>query len=76
MRIAGKQIEADCVWPAQRLIIELDGRDGHDTTTAFESDRARDLALEATGYRTGRVTARRIRADGSALARELRTLLA
>jgi very-short-patch-repair endonuclease len=76
MWIDGQPIEADCVWPQHRLIIELDGRDAHDSTPAFESDRARDLALQAAGWRTGRVTSRRLRKDGAALASELRALTA
>ena len=74
LQIASNRIEADCVWPEQRLIVELDGRDAHDSTPAFESDRARDLALAAAGWRTGRVTSRRMRHDGPALAAELRAL--
>lgn len=74
MQINGKRIEADCVWHHEKLIIELDGRDGHDNQPAFESDRARDLALAAAGWRTGRATGRRIRIDAKALARELRAL--
>jgi very-short-patch-repair endonuclease len=76
MRIGGRAIEADCVWRRQCVIIELDGRDAHDSTPAFESDRARDLALVVAGWRTGRVTARRLRLDAAALAGELRALLA
>jgi very-short-patch-repair endonuclease len=49
LRVAGKHIEADCVWREQRLIVELDGRDAHHSLPAFESDRARDAALLAAG---------------------------
>jgi very-short-patch-repair endonuclease len=76
LRIGKRRIEADCVWRDQRLIIELDGRDAHDSTPAFESDRARDLALQAAGWRTGRVTSHRIRFDAAGLARQIRTLTA
>ncbi len=75
MQIGDEPIEADCLWRDQRVIIELDGRDGHDSTPAFESDRARDLALAAAGWRPGRVTSRRIRFDAQRLAGELRALL-
>src|SRR4051794_12294500 len=61
-------IEVDCVWREQRLIVELDGRDAHDSTPAFESDRARDAALVAARWRVVRVTSRRINRDGQALA--------
>jgi very-short-patch-repair endonuclease len=68
-------IEADCVWQDQRLIVELDGRDAHHQLPAFESDRARDSALLAAGWPVIRVTSRRIRHDGRALAHQLRALL-
>jgi very-short-patch-repair endonuclease len=76
MRIGGRAIEPDCIWREQRLIVELDGRDAHNSTPAFESDRARDAALTAALWRVVRVTSRRIRTDGKQLAKELRTLLA
>src|SRR4051812_17263873 len=76
MRIAGRPSEVDCMWREQRLIVELDGRDGHDSTPAFEADRARDAALVAARWRVVRVTSRRMRADGNRLAGELRILLA
>jgi very-short-patch-repair endonuclease len=75
MRIGRRRIEADCIWRDQRVIIELDGRDAHHTTSAFESDRARDLALAAAGWLPARVTSRRMRWDRGALAAELRALL-
>jgi very-short-patch-repair endonuclease len=75
MELGGRQIEADCLWSAQRLIVELDGRDAHDSTPAFESDRARDSALTAAHWRVVRVTTARIRYDRDKLARELRALL-
>ncbi|WP_228545891.1 endonuclease domain-containing protein [Microcella flavibacter] len=34
-----------------RLIIEIDGREFHDTASTFESDRRRDAMLSALGYR-------------------------
>jgi very-short-patch-repair endonuclease len=76
LEIGGGRLEADCLWRAQRLIVELDGRAAHDSTPAFEADRARDLALLAAGWRTARVTAQRMRRDGDRLAAELCVLLA
>jgi very-short-patch-repair endonuclease len=75
MRIRGRQIEADCLWREQRVIVELDGRDAHDSTPAFEADRARDSALIAAGWRPIRITGPRMRNDGRALASELRAIL-
>jgi hypothetical protein len=39
--------ECDCVWPKQRVIVELDGHATHSTREAFEQDRARDRTLQA-----------------------------
>ena len=76
MQINGRPIEADCLWRDQRVIVELDGRNAHDSTPAFESDRARDSALTAALWRVVRVTSTRMHQDAKALARELRALLA
>jgi very-short-patch-repair endonuclease len=76
MRIGGRQIEADCIWRARRLIVELDGRAAHDSASAFESDRARDSALVAAHWRVVRITNARMRNDGPRVAAELRALLA
>jgi very-short-patch-repair endonuclease len=52
--------EVDALWPAQRLIVELDGYQYHRTRRAFESDRVRDAELQLAGYRTLRITHRRL----------------
>jgi hypothetical protein len=76
IQVRGRWIEADCVWRARRLIVELDGRAVHATTQAFERDRARDRALQAAGWRVVRVTWRQLHDDPDALAADLRGLLA
>jgi very-short-patch-repair endonuclease len=48
--------EVDHLWREQRLIVEVDGWDGHSTRAAFEADRRRDADLQARGYRVIRVT--------------------
>jgi very-short-patch-repair endonuclease len=68
--------EVDCLWPDQRLVVELDGFATHGTRPAFEADRARDRALLVAGYRVTRITWRQLRDDALALATALRTLLA
>jgi uncharacterized protein DUF559 len=60
---------------AQRLIVELDGRESHDTDLAFEKDRERDRLLLAEGWRVVRVTWRQLRDDGPGVIADLRTLL-
>jgi very-short-patch-repair endonuclease len=65
--------EPDYHWPAQRVIVELDGFEAHGTRAAFRNDRAKDAALTASGYRVLRFT----RDDDPELAiNRLRALLA
>ena len=60
VEVAGRLIEADCLWRRQRVIVELDGGQSHGTQTAFESDRKRDRQLQATGWSVIRVTWRQL----------------
>jgi predicted transcriptional regulator of viral defense system len=50
------ECKPDFHWPAHRLIVETDGWRTHRTRAAFESDRAKDAALTAAGYRVVRFT--------------------
>lgn len=52
--------ECDAVWPAARLVVELDSRRYHLTPTAFEKDRQRDRVLQRSGWRVIRVTHRQL----------------
>ena len=67
--------EVDALWPAERLVVELDGHEFHRTRPAFERDRARDAALVVAGYVVVRITYRRLLAEPARIADELRTLL-
>ena len=49
-RSRGRFFEVDCLWDAQRLIVELDGGRCTDRR-AFEADRERDRLLVADGWR-------------------------
>ena len=49
-------IDGDCVWPAQRLVVELDSWKHHGTKAAFRRDRARDRRLKVAGWEPIRVT--------------------
>lgn len=68
--------EIDAVWPAERLAAELDSWEFHSHRAAFERDRTRDTALQVAGYRTIRITHRRLNHEALKLADELHALLA
>jgi very-short-patch-repair endonuclease len=72
-RIEG--FEVDCVWPEQRLIVELDGHAFHSPAHSFEEDRARDRRLEAAGWHVLRVTWRQLHEEPELLEADLRQLL-
>jgi very-short-patch-repair endonuclease len=75
IEVNGIWIEVDFMWREQRLIVELDGNATHATRSAFESDRARDRALIAAGWRVIRITWRQLCDEPDALARDLRASL-
>jgi very-short-patch-repair endonuclease len=67
----------DALWPAQKLIAELDSRTHHATWQARERDSERDIDLQENGYRVIRiVTWRRLHRDGTRLEASIRKLLA
>jgi Protein of unknown function (DUF559) len=70
-----KLYEVDCLWRAQRLIVELDGRAAHDTARAFERDREKDRRLRVAGWNPIRVTWRQLEHEQSELADDLASLL-
>lgn len=67
--------EADFHWPAQRLVVEIDGYEFHSSRAAFERDRERDAELAARGLRVMRITWRQLTRERDAvLVRLARTL--
>lgn len=52
--------EVDALFPAERVIVELDGWDFHNDRAAFERDRNRDADLLAAGFVTVRITWERL----------------
>lgn len=73
--VAGRFFEVDCLWRAQRLIVELDGGFVHGTWRASERDRERDRLLQVDGWRVVRITWRQLRDDAPAVVADLRRLL-
>jgi very-short-patch-repair endonuclease len=57
LQVGADWIEADCVWPGPRVVVELDSWTYHGTKAAFRRDRARDRRLKVAGWEPIRVTA-------------------
>ncbi len=55
------------LWPAEGVVVEVDGFAYHADRAAFERDRRRDADLQATGHRVLRITWRRLQAEPEAL---------
>jgi len=68
-------MEVDFLWPAQRVVVELDGYETHGTRRAFEGDRRRDATLQLAGQRTIRVTHRWLTRAPDDLERTVKGLL-
>lgn len=73
--VRGRFFEVDCLWRAQRLVVELDGRAVHGTDLAFERDREKDRLLITDGWRVTRITWLQLRDEGPAVLADLRTML-
>jgi very-short-patch-repair endonuclease len=73
--LVGKDV-VDALWPEARLIVELDSWEFHAHRAAFEKDRDRDTDHLLAGYRTVRVTHRRLSEQPERLAAQIRALLA
>lgn len=65
----------DALWPEARLIVELDSWEFHGHRAAFEEDRDRDTEHLLDGYRTIRVTHRKLSEQPERLAAQIRALL-
>lgn len=68
--------EVDALWPAAKLVVELDSWEHHGDRAAFERDRARDPELLLAGYRMIRITHRRLDAEAQETAEQIHALLA
>lgn len=75
IHIEGERFLVDFLWEKERVIVETDGRETHETPTAFQADRRRDQFLAAADYRVLRVTWNQIHGDtAGVLARISRAL--
>jgi very-short-patch-repair endonuclease len=76
LEVGGKRYQVDCLWPGTHQIVELDGWQGHGTRSAFRDDRARDRRLRVAGYSVTRLTWSQLDDEPTAVAADLRSLLA
>jgi len=53
--------EPEFLWPAERVIVELDSYDFHSDRAAFERHRRKDMALRDAGYTVIRITGRQLK---------------
>jgi very-short-patch-repair endonuclease len=75
IHLGDKRYEVDCFWPAQRLVVELDGFAAHGTWRAARDDLARDRRLIAAGYRVTRITGDQLQDEPAQIAADLRAAL-
>jgi hypothetical protein len=76
LELHGETLEVDALWRAERVAVELDGRQFHDTPLAFERDRRRDRRLIAARWQPVRITWRQLEEESDAVARDLTMMLA
>jgi very-short-patch-repair endonuclease len=62
------------MWPDTRLIVELDSRAAHETTSRFDTDRERDRLLALEDWTPIRVTWKHVTVDADRLAGDLERL--
>lgn len=76
LQVGEQRYRVDCLWPVPRVVVELDGWQGHKTRAAFRADRARDRNLQVHGYNVTRITWSQLNDEPEAIAADLQTLLA
>ena len=76
LEVHGRWFRVDCLWDAERVVVELDGRRAHEGFERSEADAERDTVLASAGYLVARVSWRRLHEEPAGLERDLRVLLA
>jgi very-short-patch-repair endonuclease len=61
----------DALWREQKVIVEVDGRDGHQTWAQIQRDRERDLRLRAAGFLVLRYVWAQLTNDAAAVAADI-----
>ena len=65
----------DALWRAERVVVELDGRDNHSSPGQLERDRRKDLQLRAAAYVVLRYTWAQVALEAPAVTSDVRTIL-
>jgi hypothetical protein len=73
MKVNG--LTVDALWPTQRVIVELDGDDGHTTPAQIHRDRRRELTLRKAGYDVLRYTWHQVNHQADEVLPDLRRAL-
>jgi very-short-patch-repair endonuclease len=76
LNIRRGRVVPDFIWKRERVIVEVDGFEGHGTRRAFEDDRARDAKLEAEGWTVLRFTWRQLKFEPEVVLVRLAQVLA
>jgi Protein of unknown function (DUF559) len=75
LHIGGERFLVDFLWEEERVVVETDGRETHETPEAFQKDRRRDQFLAAAGYRVPRITWHQIHGEREAVLERVRRAL-
>jgi hypothetical protein len=75
LKVQGRTLKPDFLWREQRLILEADSRQFHDTDVAFVDDRRREQRLQVAGWRVSRFAWEQVEFEPQALAETVRHLL-
>jgi very-short-patch-repair endonuclease len=67
--------KVDALWRSERVIVELDGGDGHASYGQMVRDRDRDLYLRRAGFSVHRYSWRQVERQGAAVAADVRRAL-
>jgi len=73
--IDGERLVVDFFWERERVVVETDGRETHETPPAFQNDRRRDQFLASAGYRALRVTWEQIQVERAAVFSRIKNAL-
>jgi len=76
IELDGGRVNPDFLWRESRLIVETDGRQYHDTRSAFERDRRRDQRLKMAGWQVIRCTWQQVTTESLEVGQMIRTILA